>query len=287
LGDATVRIERQDMSIITISSSSGKIREEIGEKAAMILEYQLLGQEMLVAAASEEYGIRSEHLAQAFNDSPSPRRISSGKRRQRLACLQAQLAHYFLADNIVYTGPIGHLLIHGISHIFKVYIAESIEDRTRRLMDEEQISEKKAEKILVRREKDHKRWVKEAFGTDDDDPSSFDLMIKLDTVDVEKACELVVEKVGAKKYQAMTYSCSQMIDRELAYRVRANLVDLNPDITVQSTNGEVTVTTKAHGKAREKSLKIIQDRITAIDGVRELKVHVREDLFRQMEEGMR
>jgi hypothetical protein len=192
-----------------------------------------------------------------------------------------------LADNIIYTGPIGHLFIQGVSHVLKVYVGELPDDLARWLMDEEQISFNKAMKIIRRREKDHGKWVQDTFGVDDPSPSSFDLMIDLNKIDAEQASQVIVKTIGEKRFKAMTYSRNQMADHELAYRVRALLVDLNPDIRVQSKNGEVTVHTKAHGKERERNLKVIRERIEAIDGVIALKVNVREDMFRRMEKGMR
>jgi cytidylate kinase len=275
------------MSIITISSNSRRISEEIGKRSAAILEYQIFGQEPLVTETSEAYGIPGEDLARALSDSSSLRGISSNKRKEFLACLQARFAHFLLADNIVYTGSIGHLLIQGVSHVIKVYVAESIEEEARRSMDEEQISFDKAMKIIRRRKKNHGKWIKDTLGVDDPALSSFDLMIELDKVDAEKACQLIVETAGKRRFKAMTYSRNQMADHELAYRVRALLVDLNPDIRVRSKNGEVTVHTKAHGKVRERCLKVIRERVKDSDGVVELKVSVREDLFRRMEKGMR
>jgi len=275
------------MSIITVSSNSRKISEEIGKRSAAILEYQIFGQETLVTETSTSYGTPGEDFSRTLSDSPSLRGISSKKRKELLACLQAQFARFLLADNIVYTGPIGHLFIQGISHVLKVYVAESIEDQASRLMDEEQISLNKAMKIIKHREKDHSKWIKETFGVDDPAPSSFDLKIELDKVDIEKAYQLIVETVGEKRFKAMTYSRNQMADHELAYRVRALLVDLNPDIRVLSQGGEVTVYSKSPGRARERSLKVIRERVETIDGVVKLKVNVREDLFRRMEKGKR
>jgi hypothetical protein len=275
------------MSIVIVSTNDRKTGEEIGEKIAHLLHYRVVEFGDVRAAAEKEYGIREGKLARAVDDSASLLRFPPGSRLTHIAYLQAALIGCLLDDEVVYTGPVGHLFVKGISHVLRVFIVVPHEEQVVNVMEAEGITRRKAEKIVKRREKNHRVWTKEVFKVEDPNPSSFDLMINLENIERKEAYELIVTSARSRKFQAMTYSRKQLKDAELACRLRAHLIDLDADIRVESKGGVVNVYAKALGKAKEKKRAIIRERISSMSGVMDLTVHMQEDLFKRIGRTMR
>ena len=266
------------MSIITISSNSGELSEKIGARVAPILEYRTIDHATLINNTSKKYSVPSKKLTQSIEDTVSFFGLSSDSRKKYIAYIQATLAHSFIKDNIIYTGPIGHLLIQGISHVMKVYVAEPMEEQIRHVIEKRGVTAKKAAKIITRQQNYHHRWVQEIFGAEDPLPSNFDLTIDLARVNQEEACGLIVDTIKSRRFQAMTYSRKRMEDQELACRIKARLVDMDPWAKVEVLHGAVTIYIQKNG-TKTKQTKLIEKRIGALDDVHELQIHIREGLF--------
>lgn len=274
------------MSIVLISGTSEEIYREIGSGVAGALGYSHLGRELLGEAA-KRYSIPEERLYRAISDAPSLLGISAKVRRRSIAYIQAVLAGYLKNDRLVYYSPVSHLLVRGVSHILKAGIVEPLEIEIDRRAKTDGISRKHASRIIKREKKNREKWIMDVFGVRESDMSHYDLMINMSQIDIEKAVELIIRTVRSPRFQPMTYSVKVMEDIELAYRVRAHLLDIDPEMRVESKAGVVEVYAKVIGKEKQKKRKEIQERAMQMDGVRNVKVHIGEDYFRQLAESLR
>ena len=274
------------MSIITISRRTYSRGKEIAEEVARILEYECIGREVL-RSASEEFGVPEDKLYKATHDAPSLLGMTPDARKRYIAYVKAAFAAYMLKDNVVYHGPAGELLIQGLSHLLKVRITASLEDRIALKVERDGISEKEARKGILRDDEKHGKLMKWVYGKDDTDASLYDLVMNVSQINVEKAVEIITSTVRHKKFQPMTYSIRLMKDIELSCRVTANLIDIDPNIRVRSEDGKVHVHTKASGRAMKKNVEIIKERTAKLPGVESVEVHMAEDLFERIAGEMR
>ena len=274
------------MSIITISRRTFSEGKKIAEEIARILEYECVGREVLLSA-SEEFGVPEEKLYKATHEAPSFLGMTTSARKQYIAYVKAAFAAYMLKDNIVYHGPAGELLIHGVSHLLRIRINAEPGDRIAERMRRENISYKEAQKNILRDDEKHGKLMKWVYGKDDTDPSLYDLVINISHIGAEKAVELVTSTVQQKKFQAMTYSTDLMKNIELSCRVAATLIDIDLDIRVRSEDGNVHVHTKASGRAMKKNEAEIKERTMKVVGVESVEVHMSEDLFDRIAGEMR
>ena len=76
--------------------------------------------------------------------------------------------------SVVYHGRAGHFFLRGVSHVLKVWIIADVEDRVRREMKREDISEKEARRILKKDDDERRNWALALYGVDTDDASLYE-----------------------------------------------------------------------------------------------------------------
>lgn len=266
------------MPIVTISELSYASGETIGRRAASELGYDLVDQEDVFQEASKRSGIQPEKIHRAFYGPPSMFGTSLAQSKRCVAHVQAALCARLLEDNVVYHGPFGHLLIDGVSHVVAVRVLASREDRIANKVKSEGCSSKEAEKTISRDDKQRLSVARDVFRADDDDSGLFNLVINTSEMEVDTAIKTIVETTRQERYKAMTYSLQLMRDLELSYRVKASLVDLDPDVVVQAGKGAVKIRTKASGRAKEKRIKEIESRAEGLEGIAKVEIEAVADL---------
>jgi len=274
------------MSIITISRRSYSRGKEIAEEVARQMNYKCIGRAVL-RTASEEFGVPESKLYKATHDAPSFLGMTPITRKKYIAYVTAAFAAHMLKDNVVYHGPAGELLIQGVSHLLRVRIIADLEDRIAVRMERENVPESEARKGILHDDDKHGKLMKWVYDRDDNDASLYDLVINISQIGVDKAVEIITSTAKNKKFQPMTYSIRLMENIELSSRVRANLIDIDPEIVVRSDAGKVHIHTKASGKAMTKNVETIKKRTGQLAGVVDVEVHMSEDLFDSIAGGMR
>jgi len=270
------------MSIVIVSSLSYAGGEEIAEKAASRLGYKCIAGEVL-EDASRTSGIQPEKVRKAVFEAPGLLGgMSLAARKRVIAHLQAAICSYLVDDNVLYHGPLGHLLVKGVTHVLTVRILASKEDRAARKMKEEGCDRREAEKAISREDKHRLSIARELFKADDDKTDPFNLVIDTSETETDAAVNAIAETVSQDRYKPMTYSIQCMKDIELSSRVRASLIELDPDIAVDAKKGDVRVRTKVSGRAKEKRLQEIRRRTEGLDGVSEVEIEAVADLADQL-----
>ena len=97
----------------------------------------------------------------------------------------------------------------------------------------------RARKLACASAEEQRRWSQEAYGLDQTDPSLYDMVLSLGTLEPDKAVEIICDAAGYRKFQPMTYSRKLMQDKALAAQVRLELMERFPDIRVESNDGTV------------------------------------------------
>lgn len=266
------------MSGITISDNASSVTGEIARQVARTLGYEFVGSDVLRSAA-EEFNIPENKLHQAVCEAPGFFGMSAQTRQRCIACFEAALTNHLLRDNIVYHGPAGSLAVRGISHFLKVRIDVPIELAIDLAAEREGTSHTEAQKQIRKESRDREKALKQAFGIDEGDPELYDLMIEFDGSGIDEIVKRISATIRDKRYQPMTYSLQCMKNKELTCRVRALLIDVDPDIRVRVENGAVFVDTKASGRSKSKSVALIRERVEGLPDVGQVEVRVADGLF--------
>ena len=270
------------MSIVIISELPYAGGKEIAEKAASELGYRRIAEEVL-EDASRSSGMAPEKVRKAVFEVPGLLGgMSLSARKRAIAHVQASICSHLVDDNVLYHGPLGHLLVKGVTHVLTVRILASKEDRVTRKMKEESCDRREAEKSISRDDKHRLSIARELFKKDDDKTDHFNLVINTSETEIDAAVSTIRETVSQDRYKPMTYSIQCMADIELSSRVKASLIELDPDIAVDAKKGAVRIRTKVSGRAKEKRLGEIRHRTEGRDGVREVEIEAVADLADQI-----
>jgi cytidylate kinase len=164
--------------------------------------------------------------------------------------LAAELEHYkalatsilcekALDHSIVYHGRTGHLLLPGISHILRVRVVASMEQRIEVVMARLNLSRKKAKQYIEAVEEDRRKWVRRFYNVDWDVYTLYDLVLNLSQVSPGNAATAVCSMAQLPEFRPTPASVDALKDLLLAAKARLALAraeetsNLNAKITAR------------------------------------------------------
>jgi len=256
------------MSVVLLSSESFCRSDEVASRVARDLGYDVVGRE-IEAAAATTFNVPVEKLRQAFT--PSLLTKLSRSRKRNLAYFQACLVAALCRNNIVYYGDVGHMLVSDVSHVVKVKVTATLEDRVARCMAERKVSEKQVRDLLRQESAQRDKWFSQMLGVDGYDSSVFDLVVDLTDSGLDGTCKAIVETTREDRFRSVTYSIKTLRDHELACRVRATLIKDYPDVAVTARDGEVRIEAKPLARDKGKKASAARSLVLGLEGV----THVR------------
>ncbi len=257
------------MAIITISRGSYSMGKNVAEKVAERLGYDVVSRDVLLDA-SDRFKVPEIKLVKAIHDAPGIlERYRHGK-QSYVAYVRAALTQRVAADNIVYHGLAGHLLLKGIPHVLKVRINANLEQRVENEMRRENISAGEARERLLEDDRQRRKWTKSLYGEDPWDSALYDLTVCIDNLSIEDAVDFICRAAESEKFKASEKHLQKARDLAMACMVKAAIVNDFPDAGVTSEYGNVLVyTDHATGKLT-KRLNEIRD---GIEGLYSMEVH--------------
>ncbi|MCF8031860.1 MAG: cytidylate kinase family protein [Desulfarculaceae bacterium] len=273
------------MPLIIVSADDFSQGREIAHRVAGVLGYRYVGRDLL-ASVAEQHQVSQEELVQALEDPPGF--LTRRSRRQRLlAFIEEGCLQQLQDDGVVCYGLAGHLYVRGIAHALKVRIITEVGQWAQAIAESEGVPLERAQKVVERRKEEQKRWSQDAYNLDQSDPSLYDMVLSLDTLEPDKAVEIICDTAGYRKFQAMTYSRKLMQDKALASRVRVELMKSFPDIKVEANDGTVVAYLQSLKKDQRKKQEAVRQLAGGIEGVRHVEVHVIRDYFGQAAQSSR
>jgi cytidylate kinase len=232
------------VAVITISRGTLSGGERVANCLALILGYRVISREVL-AEAAKQYGVNEETLAHGLEQPPSFWDRFRIERQIYLTVIRAMLCQLVREDNVVYHGYAGHLLLQGIEHVLRVRVIAPMAYRIQAVMSARGLSEKEAEAYIRRKEQDRISWTRFLYGVEWRDPGLYDLVLNLERVSIDTACQVIAGMVDRPDFRLGEESRRQLEDLYLSSHVRARLF-LNPRIgaaaaklTVTAANGAV------------------------------------------------
>jgi cytidylate kinase len=233
------------MSIITISRGTASGGQALAERVAAKLGWPCLSNEVIVEAA-KRYNVPEPELVKAFEKAPTFWEKLTASRRVYLTFVQAAMCEYAEHGDLVYHGHAGHELLPGISHVLKVRLVAPLEYRIRAVMERQpRLDRKGAIRYIHQVDEERTSRMRYLFDVDWRDPHQYDLVLSLDKLSVDTACDLVIQAVQWEQFQPTEASRRALHDLALSSRIRAAL-DAHPqfspyDIGVDVEEGVVTV----------------------------------------------
>jgi cytidylate kinase len=274
----------EQMAIITISRGTMSGGEALAKCLSERLGIPAVSQEIL-QEASQRFGISQslllQHLEKTKGLIPGP----SPERRLYLAAIQLALAERAQKGPFVYHGHAGHLLLKGIPQVLKVRVIAPLIRRAQKLAETQKISVEEAKKTIEKLDESRVKWTRFLYDVDWWDPSIYDLVVNLDALTLEGACEMIVYALSRPEFQETSESQAIIKDFLLASRVKAVLAshDLTKglELEVKAEKGIIGITGSfqtggifSSGKHRIK--KDLIEVARQVEGVKEVRIGIEE-----------
>ena len=210
------------MSVITISRgtfSGGKI---LAECIAQQLDYRCIDRDVIVERAAAS-GISQEELLNALVKPPGFLDRFGHRKYMYLALIQAALAEEVRTCKAVYHGNAGHLLLKGAGPVLRIRIIAPLEFRIEMCQQRLKLSRAEAIAYIEKVDQDRRKWTHYLYGVDWGDPALYDLVLNLETITVNDACNIVAAAARQKSFEFREECRASMNEFALACRVKAQL----------------------------------------------------------------
>ncbi|MCX6543284.1 MAG: cytidylate kinase family protein [Acidobacteria bacterium] len=262
------------MPVITISRGSFSGGKMLGECLADRLGYRCIDRDVIVARAAA-YGVPQEALRDALSKPPSFWDRFRHTKYVYLTLIQAALTEEVRAGQAVYHGNAGHLLLRGVSHVLRTRIIAPMPFRVSAVQDRLTMSESDALAHIQKMDQDRQKWTQYLYGVDWGDPSLYDLVLNLESLDIQAACTIIGQMAAERCFAETAESQAAMEDLTLASRVRASLAVANRtstlEVEVSARGGAVTITGKLPTADRAADLQAI---VRQVPGVTDVQLNV-------------
>ncbi|MFC1970908.1 cytidylate kinase family protein [Chloroflexota bacterium] len=232
------------MAIITISRGTFSGGQSLAQCVAKRLGYRCLTRIELYKVA-KRYGVSDKELSEAISKTPGILARLGSERVRYLACIRAVLVNAVKDDNVVYHGLAGHFLLQGVPHVLRIRVIANMEFRIKGAMERSGLARKEAIDYIKKADEKRVRWTKFLYQADWCDPSLYDLVINLDHISLDSACEIVRHSVSLDEYERTPEWQNIMDDLVLSTEVRA-IVTANKGIAdsgleVEADGGVITL----------------------------------------------
>lgn len=262
-----------NMSIITISRGSLKKGNEVAAKAGAMAGYGLLDREILIEA-SEQFNIPKYQLTQALDVEPDFLDRFSFSKRNYVAYIRTALLERLACDNMLYHGFAGQMFLTDVSHVLKVRIVGSLQNRIQDVMAEDQIDEELAAAKIQRIDDTRRKWGRYFYEVDIEDPTLYDLVINVDNMTVENAADLILSTVQLPCFQTTEQSRIKFQDLLLAAKANSALLADFPAASVTSKDGVVSVAIEGTLLQESSYQNRVNDALEGIVGIENVKTEI-------------
>ena len=232
------------MAIITVSRGTFSGGQSLAECIAAKLGYRCISREVLVEAA-RQYGVPLEDLSHAIEDKPGFLERASSTRVHYLAYIRAAICKEVKDDRVVYHGHAGHLLLKGLPHVLRVRVIADMEFRIEAAMERQNLSREKAIDFIKAIDEKRVKWTKFLYHADWNDSSLYDIVINLECISIDDACEMVCRIASLDKFKVTPESQKLMDDMVLSTEVSAVLAGskgiADAGIEIEADGGVITI----------------------------------------------
>ncbi len=269
------------MAIVTISRGTYSGGKQLAELLAERLGYRCLSREELLTGVAEKYGVGDDTLSAALHYKPDFLEGTKLGKIHYIAFVRAALCREVRSNEVVYHGQGGHLLLTGVPHILRVRVIADVEFRIKAAMDRHHVNREETIELIKKVDRDRALWMLSIYQTDWQDASRCDLVIDLEHMSIDSACELLVHAVGGPRLETTPESQQIMDDLVLSSDIRERIAAYSwkdteeriedYEVKITSDKGIVDINGKTSSQQEiDRIIKIAGEN----PGVREIRSHM-------------
>ncbi|MEJ2143559.1 MAG: response regulator [Acidobacteriota bacterium] len=253
------------MAVVTIFSGTFCQGEEVADRVASRLSYERIGNEKLLELASGELGIPVTRVSSAMHSPPLFNSITHHHERS-VAAVRLALGQSIERDNVVCDGLAAQLLGKSISHVLRVCLIAKLSHRLA-VASELGQSEDEARRTIAREDALNMRWTQHLFSRQAYDPELYDVVLPMDSTDVDEAVSIVCRYAGQPVLRTSQDSERAVRDFILAAQVSLRLAEKGCDEEVTSSDGHISISINRYVVRLSRYKKRLEDLASQVPGV--------------------
>lgn len=185
------------MLIITISRQTGSLGDEIAANLAQKLDFPLLTRDY---ALREWFpAVASKHELHMLGESPNFYTNLSSEGTSFSDYLESKLRDFTRSHSAIISGMGAEIIFSNNTEALHIKILSSLEVRTERIMKNNNLVKKDAERIIEIADRKHTRYLRTIYQTNWSDPLNYHLILNTDFLTVEESVSLISHLINTKK----------------------------------------------------------------------------------------
>ena len=261
------------MAIITISRQVASLGDEIAKSAAGKLGYDCIDKSKMIEVLSAQ-GFSADDVEKYDEKKPSIWHRFSERRKKILHLMQAAVYDFAARQDVVIVGRGSQVLLKGFPGILHVRVMAPDETRLQRLMAQHGCTEKVADQIMLRSDKNSAEFISAYFNADWEDHNLYDLIINTRTMSLETGAKLIKDTVCAEEFKEKSQpAMEKLLDLALTRKATAALSDIaGLDISnLRIENGVADISGLARSDAIKESC---HNAVSSIKGIKEVHIKI-------------
>jgi cytidylate kinase len=182
------------MAVITVSRQLGSQGVEIAQGVASRFNYQCVDKEKIGIALADS-GLPQIEIERLDEKKPSFWDSWAIDRNKFFHQIQMTIYGFAQKNNVVIVGRGGQVLLKDLPGVLHVRVIAPFEVRIRRIMEQQGVNEKQANRLLRRSDEDSAGFIQSFFKVDWEDPNLYDLVINTQKVSIDTAVMMILEAI--------------------------------------------------------------------------------------------
>lgn len=182
------------MSAITVSRKLGSYGGRIAEQVAHELGWKFADR-FFVDSVISEYGLIQ--LGELYDKPPSLMDLFNENTMQTIEWMNKTVVALAAKNDVVILGRGGFAALKGYSDVFNVLVTAPKEERIRRAMEDNKVTQGIAQEMVERDQDTKTRFVRRYYGENWASDDSYDLVIDTSEVSQEEAVKQIVDAAQA------------------------------------------------------------------------------------------
>jgi len=168
----------------------------------------------------------------------------------------------------------GHFFIKDVPNILKIRIIANLKDRVKEEMNREKITEEEARYLLVKDDKERRKWSMHLYGIDTKDSNLYDIILHIDNLKVNDAAEILTDIAKRPCFQTTLESQKMIKDYYLAAKAQVALFDRIPSAEVKCKDTVIYVNIETTLSLEKEVTDKVKNILKDIEGIKEVRVNV-------------
>lgn len=260
------------MPSIALFCSKFTNEDAIKVKLATVLDLSIITDEDIINDVCDKNLSQKIKLEQCLYSKTSVFNAYTLEREHNANQLRSAMAERLShKKNYLYYGFTSLLIPHDITHVLKVLIIDSRENRTQQAVAEG-ITKKDAGSLMIAEDQKAYDWTDFLYRKEAFDSSLYDLVIPVEKQNADKVVALIKENFYKQALLETDASIQAIEDFALTAKVEAALLDKGQKVAVETRNGRVTLKINKSTFSFSRLTEKLTDIAGSVDGVQGVEV---------------